>query len=899
MTAPRSLRWAAGSFRALLRILPKDVRDQHGQEMEDLFFELLREAHRRSGARGVVAVWIRSVMDLALSRGVEQAPRRGRLRLPSLPFFLDTLLHDLRLSTRNLLAKPGHTTVAVGSLAVGMSITIGIFTFADAVLWKEWEFHEADRVVQVFERRDQYLLPSWPVFREIQENVDLLDGVLASQLDLFSLGVGKGAEMVVGERVSEDYFGVLGVPPEMGRYPAAQDAVGGGILPVVISHNTWEVSFGMDQDIIGREVRLNGYSGTVVAVAPDELDGTKWGVSAELWVPTAAWAEADGWENWEDDRNLNLTVMARMRDGANLDAVNAALASLAEGLAETQPGAYQGLRLEATDRLRGDMGPEIGITADIIAVVAILGGFLVLLVGCGNVAGLQLARGVLRTKEVAVRFALGASRGRVIRQLFTEALVLAGLATLAGLFLSRFGIEAILTLLPTFDFRVNFPTSPGPRGVVFSTILAVVAVLASGLAPARQLARADLAEAMKSEGRGSPSGARNRLMGMVAVGMVGVSMLALVLAGVFSRTLDRSRTLSPGFAVQDRLMAVVPLRLAGYQWPEAARFFEDFEGRLLSLPGVVHVGYATGIPLGESWTTASVYSVDRAYLEGDPGVRAFRSSVSDDYFRAMGTRIVRGRAFRPQDGPDGPWVAIVNEELAEKLWPGEDPLGRRIRFGLGEHAEAVEVVGVAEAGAYYMAGEDPEPAVFASFRQWPQAQAMVVLETDGDPWALVPSLRNALSDSDPNVPLQRPRTSEAHFRDALWLYRLGAGIGGTVSLISLLLAGVGLYGVMSFTLGARRQEMGIRRALGAGSPEVLRLAVGSALRLTLIGLVLGAGLSLLAGMVLRVTLVGVARMDAAVFGFVTVLVLSVGVLSGLVPGWLASRVNPGTVLKGE
>jgi predicted permease len=670
-------------------------------------------------------------------------------------------------------------------------------------------------------------------------------------------------------------------------------------LPVVISHFTWTSVFGSAPDILGREIRLNGYPATIVAVAPEFLDGTKWGVSAELWVPIEAWARHAGWSEWEDDQGLRMTVLARMRRGVDVAAVNAALASLASGMAGAEPAAYAGTRLEATDRLRGDMGPEIGYTSDIIALIAILGGVLVLLVGCGNVASLQLARGVLRARDVAIRHALGASRNRIVRQLLTENLILVLLATVAGVALAALGTEFLVGLLPTFEFRVNFVTRPGTRSLLLAAGLTIVTVVASGLVPALQLSRTDLVSPMKSLGRGGLSRGRARLLGAVVVGMVGASVLALFLAGVFGRALSRNRTVDPGFATSDRIMAVVPLRLAGYGWRDATVLFEELEDRLSELPGVVSVGYGTGIPLGEAWSTAEVLSADREYATGEPGVRAFRSSVSDDYFRAMGTRIIAGRAFRAQDGPQGPWVAMVNEELADRLWPGEDPIGRRIRFGRGEDADPVEVIGLVETGVYYMAGESPEPAVFASFRQWPEAQAMVMLESRGDPLALIPGFRDALAQVDPDVPLQRIRTAESHFDQALWLHRLGSSIGWTVAVFSLLLAAAGLLGVMSFTLGARRHEMGVRRVLGAQSLSVVGVAVRGALRLTVLGLAVGAVLSVVAGQLLRVALTGVEPLDPLLIGGIMLFILFTGTLSGLLPGLSASRVDPVSVLNAE
>jgi len=892
-----SVRCALGSFVALLRILPTRVRVRHGEEIESFFAELLDDAHRRAGTRGVLRAWLRSVADLLLSRDLERPHRDSPRRKGSMHFF-DTLIQDLRLAVRNMVARPLTTLMAVGSLAVGMGVTVGIFTFADTILWQAWGFHEPDRVVQVFEHQERYLLPSWPTFREVEEKVDLFDGVLASQLDLFAMGGAEETQTLAGERVSDDYFRVLGLPPLLGRYPASGDAVT-TTLPVVISHYTWANTFGGTDDIIGRDVRLNGYSASVVAVAPEALEGTKWGVGTDLWVPMRAWATVDGWTGWEDDSGLVVTLMARMREGVDIAAVDAALASLTAGLQETRPDRYQGVDLQATDRLRGDMGPTIGMTSDIVAIIAVLAGVLVLLVGCGNVASLLLARGVMRTREVAVRYALGASRSRVVRQFLTESLLLAGIATVVGVFLASYGTAALVALLPTFDFRVPIETQPGSRSLIFATGLALFTVVASGLAPALRLSRTNLTDAMRTSGGGGLSGGRSRLLGTVVVGMVGASVLALFLAGVFGRTLSQGSAMEPGFATEDRVMAVVPLRLAGHRWQEATALFEDLERRLAALPGAVSVGYGTGVPLGESWTTAQVYGGDRAYPVGDPGTRSFRSSVSDNYFEAMGTRIVRGRTFGPQDGPEGPWVAILNEELAERLWPGEDPIGMQIRFGLGEDAEPVEVIGVAETGMYYMAGESPEPAVFASFRQWPQAQALVVIEAEGDPLDLVPGMRAELAASDPDVPLQRVRTSELHFQGALWLHRLGANIGGVVALLALLLSAAGLYGVMSFTLGARRHEFGIRRALGAGRPAVVRLALSGALRLTGLGLGVGVLLSVLVGGALRASLAWVEPWDPAVLVAVGIFVLAVGAVSGLGPGISAARVDPARALKSE
>lgn len=901
MNRPRSVRWAVRVFRVFLRALPRRVRRRHGREIETLFEELATEAHARRGVAGVVWVGLQNVVDLVRGYRVDRVPgrrteasERGRWASMS-----DALTQDLRLSLRNLIARPAATLLAVLSLTVGMAVTIGVFTFVDTVLWQPWSFDDPDRVVQVFELRDEYRLPSWPTFEAVEEEVDLFDGVLASQLDQFALGISDegGAQTLTGERVSADYFRVLGVPAELGRYPMAGDRHD-GVLPIVLSHYGWINYLGGASDIIGRPVRLNGHAGEIVAVAPATLDGTKWGVSAELWVPMAAWASVDGWTDWSTDRGLIVTVMARMNDGVSLEAVDAALASLADGLQGTD-ARFEGVTLVATDRLRGDMGPRIGMTADAIGIVAILSGVLILLLGCGNVAGLLLARSVLRRREIAVRFALGASRARVVGQLVTESLLLAVVATGLGLLLSVYGTEALTGLLPTFEFRVRFVTRPGARSLLLAAGLVMVTVVAAGLAPAVQLARTNLGAAMKGAARSGLSGGRARLLSTVVIGMVGGSVLALFLAGVFGRTASRAAAASPGFATDNRVMAVVPLRLAGYDWSEATAWFEDLERRLVAIPGARAVGYGSGIPLGESWATAEVYSGDGTYEVGEPGVTAFRSSVSDDYFAAMGTRLLRGRSFTTADGPDGPYVAVINEELARRLWPGEDPLGREIRFGLDDEASLVEVVGIAENGLYFQVGESPEPAVFASFGQWPQAQAMVVLESEGDPLQLVPAIRAELAKLDPAVPLQRIRTSESHFKQAMWLQRLAASIGATVSVLALLLSAAGLYGVMAFTLGARRHEMGVRRALGAKGSNVVGLAVRGALRLAALGLLVGGALSLLAGQAVRTAVPGVETWDTVVFATITVVVVVVAGLAGLVPGITSARVDPRTALRSE
>jgi predicted permease len=888
--------------------------------MVHLFESLATDAHRDRGVFGVAYVCAATVIDLL--KEIKPSGGRGQVsnmkqteEVKALPpdgpsasspskrplGWIDKVRMDVFFAVRGLRKSPGFTLLAVASLAIGMGVTTATYTFADHVLWSGWSFHEPDRVVQVFEHDDTHQLVSWANFRDIEQQVDVFDGILAANLYMFALGATDASEVHYGEAVSADYFRVLGIQPVAGSFfDRASHASPEAPLTVVLSHHVWQNSFGGDPGAVGRETAINGHRATIVAVAPPEFGGTKWGVGSDLWIPMRTWGFLEGWEDWEETRRgQSLTVMARLRDGASLENANAALATVAARLADEYPETNRNVTFRATDRLRGDMGPELGSMPDLVGFLAIGAAALVLLVGCGNVASLLLARAVVRRREIAVRLALGAHRGQLLRLMLTESLLLAALAGGAGIGLAFFITDFFPQFLPQFAFRTVLDVEPGSRALVFTAALVVAAVIAFGVAPAAQASRADVAAAMQGDGHGAGTVPRTHLLSSVVVGMVALSFVTLFLAGLFSSSLQHARTLDPGFSVDNRVRATIPLQLARYEWRDAPAFFEELERRFSALPGVQRVGYGTGVPLIGTWSSNYVYADDREYRGEEEGVLAWRSSVSDSYFEAMGTQIVRGRGFGPVDGPEGPWATVLNEELAHRLWPDQDPLGKYIRFSLDSAAQPVQVIGIARNGLYFQAGERPEPAVYASFRQWPNTQAMVVVNTVGDPVSLVPGMRAELAEMDSNVPLHDVRAMDLHMQDALWLFRLGAGLGKSLAIISLILAAVGLYGVIAFTVKARRHELGVRIALGASRKRVVTMVLRRSLVLACAGTAIGLLLTLPGAELIRTLLVGVRPRDPVVLAVVTGFLLLTACVAGLGPALWASRADPVESLKVE
>jgi predicted permease len=811
---------------------------------------------------------------------------------------MDTLLQNLRYAGRQMRRNPGFSVVVVVTIALGIGATTAIFSLANALLLRPLPVHEPGRLigmVEVRESTDDTYACSYARIMEYREGVGEVVRFGAHGFSQLAFQAGDEARVLAGGFVTGDYFDLLGLVPAHGRFIVADEEVSGVPEPVaVISHALWQREFGGDPGVLGTTIRLNSQPVTVVGVAPAGFQGVERGFALDLWVPIPMYAVLNpGSDIYHPNREFWLVGLGRLLPGYDAAAAEAVLSGIALGMEERSEWA------------RGVVGvrvsPLTGVQPSFVGPLRLFFGLLlaaaglVLLIACVNVAGMLLAQGTGRRREVAVRLALGAERRRLMGQLLTETTVLFLAGGAAGVLLASWLTRMLSTLpqrMPGELSMVSLDVGMDARVIAFGLLLAGGTALLFGLAPALRATRPELVSALK-EGLGATA-RRSRLRSAFVAGQIALCTLLLVSAGLLVRSLQSALAIDPGMDAHGVVVAAVDIGPHGYDEARGRLFFQQLRERLEARPEVQSVALAGQVPLT---FTQNVYSVAIPGHETPEGGQTFSidlNIVSGGYFGVL--RIpVEGRAFTAADGPDAARVAIVNRTMADRFWPGGDAVGQYVRMGGAE----VEIVGVAADGKYHRLVEDPIPYMYLPFGQSYQANMMVHVRAAG-PVAPIPSLmRRELALVDATVPLHAPASLERAVRISLLPQRLAAMVIGSLGALGLLLAAVGLYGVLAFVVGQRTREFGVRMALGAGASHVFRLVFGQAGALVLTGLGVGLVLAFGATRLLSTLLVNVSPTDPATFVLVALVLGAVALLAAYGPARRATRVDPLITLKSD
>jgi putative ABC transport system permease protein len=883
-----------GVYRVLLLLYPEETRSRCGRDMVECFADLLAAAREGRGTAGLLDIAARTYLELPASAWRARRTRRKRTTRRG-GVSVETFWQDVSYGLRGLVKSPAFTALAVLSLALGVGANTTMFSMANGIIWRRLPVPEPDRLVRILEVRDGSGRISMATFRDLTaQTTDVFDGTLTHVLNSFSVASDEISRLAHGELVSEGYFDVLGIEPGHGRFfDVNTEGTAGAPLVVVLSHHLWKDAFGEDPGIVGSVVRLSGYPATVIGVAPESFQGTKYGLAMDLWVPIRTWATLEGWDGFEEERTWNNNlVIARLAGSATVDDANAALEVVAARLQDEYPLDNRDVGYRAYPEREGAITRAVPILLDLVGVVLLGASGLVLLVACGNVASMLLARAASREAELGLRRALGAGRGRLMRQMLTETSILALLGSAAGAGLSYWLAPIRGRYLPSLPYRFAIDTAPDLRVLGFAAGAAVLATFAAGTLPALRGSGTGVGSLLRGSGTGSASGGGGRLMGSVVAAMVALSFGTLFTASTFMSSMAEIRSLDPGFETRNGLLATVDLALSGGTDEEALPFLEELIREVEALPGVQSAATAFLLPLGDMSWISPVYDAARAYAEEDAAPGTWQSIVSTGYFRTAGTRLVAGRAFTRGDGPDGSPVAIVNQALAERLWPGEDPLGRRVRFGRTDDDPWAEVVGVVATGRYTSMAEGPLPALFRPLRQTPATRATLVVRTAVPPETLAAPVREALARIDSNVPMFDVKTLDQHYAASLWLFRMASDFALALGLLALGLATAGLYGIVSFSVGRRRREMGIRLAMGASTASLLRTVLLRGLRPAGIGIAVGVGLSMALAGALRALLVGVEPRTLEDASAVAAALVVISLLAAAGPALSAVRTDP-------
>jgi predicted permease len=791
--------------------------------------------------------------------------------------------------------------VAVLSLAVGIGVNTALFTYVYAILLEPVPgMGDADKVVELLLTRRGQEQQEWayPDFQDLGQAETPIKALAGWKLRDGSLTTADGSERVRVMYVSADYFRVLGVVPARGRDFLPSEDVRPGEHPVaVVSHDLWQNRLGGGPEIIGATINLNRTLYTVVGVAPEEFKGHRPILSnTDLWVPLTQHAMLTGPRNAERDRAfLWLLTIGRLQDDATVSQANAALQTVFARLAQENPETNEDRGAKA---FRFGPIPAYGRAGSVIftaGLVALTG--LVLLIICGNVAGMMLARSVTREREIAVRMALGSGRGRLVRHLMVEALVLALLGGSLGVLLAFWATGAassssIAIDIPNVSLRPNFMI------LVFSLGLMFVTTLAIGLLPALRFSRPELVSSLKDDAGGG--GRRvGRVHRWAASAQTGLAVFLLVISGLFLRAMVELDRRDLGFEPRNLLVTNLDLSTEGYETLEETRgFFDRVNQSVGSLPGLASVSLADGIPLDQVGNFTRVSRADQLD-ETDARVVVEFTRASEGFFRTIGTPILRGRAFEPGDDATSERIVIITQALAERMWPGQDALGRRLRFRVArDTTQELTVVGIVPNVASSRATEN-WPHVFVALRQhfWPRV--MIVARGTGDASTLIRPIQSAILDADPTLPIPRVVTSESLVARGTQGQRSTARMAGGLGLLALILSAIGVYGVVAFAVAHRTREIGLRMALGASRPQVLGAVLRDAVRLAVPGLAAGALLAAGLGIGMRSLLLGVSPADPISFGCAAGMLFLVVLLASLVPARRASGIDPMAALRSE
>jgi predicted permease len=820
---------------------------------------------------------------------------------------MTSILRQVRHAVRMLAIAPVFAITAIVSLAIGIGANTAIFTAANAIfLAPTTGIDDMDRLVDIGRTQEGrgFDTVSYPTYADLRDRVSVFSGVYALELEPkpLSLGADAGAERIYSELVSANYFAVLGLRPAAGQFfDPAPERVGVPLRDVVLTHAFWQSRYQGRADIIGQEIVLNGDRFRVVGVGPEGYRGTTI-LTPDVWLPLTSFARGLPAEETLRSREGAWLIMAgRLKPDVSLAQAQAALNAFSADLERQFPEIYRGRGLAATKASRV---PGIGreFIAPFLAILMGVAG-LVLLVTCTNLAGMMLARGAARSREIAVRLALGASRRSLVAMLMTEALVLSVSGALMALVVAWWMARAMSNTLPALPFPVALAFPLDWRVLLFTSALAVVTTCLTGLAPALQSARTNLIGDLKADAN-APK--RQRLRHVFITAQLAFCLVLVVMAGLFLRALDAAASVDPGFSVTNVDVATLELSLGGYTDEQAPAVAEQLREGIAGIPGVSAVGYARMVPLDGGGLGLGGLRPRGASGPGS-SIDTDWNVVSPDFFAALDLPIVRGRGFTSADRQGVPRVAIVNERLARSAWPGQDAIGQILengdfRPGRESTIETLTVIGVARDAKYRWIGEGPVPFIYVPYAQQPMRSVNYLVRHTGGPDAsagLQASVRAAIKKFDANLPLVRMQSLQSYADLGMLPQRMAASVAGTLGIVALLLAGTGIYGVTAFAVASRTKEIGLRIALGADRGRVMRMVLWHGLRLTTIGATAGLALSLGATQLLGSVLFGVSPLDPVTYGVTFATLAGVTLAGTVAPARRAANTDPIRTLKAD
>jgi len=824
---------------------------------------------------------------------------------------MSTLLQDLRYGARLLLKTPGFTLIAALSLALGIGANTTIFTLINAVLLNPLPVEDPSQLASVWttDERNQnsalgFLQLSPMNYKDLRDKNEVFSGLAAhSGLPLNITGGTGDPQQVFGEIVTGNYFGVLGAKPAIGRgFLPDEDQTPGAKLVCVLGYGEWQKRFGGEPSIVGRTISLNGQQFTVVGVMPQGFKGTNAIGAPAVWVPYMTYQQTTTGFFLElirpdQRRGLVFNVTGRLKPGVSVRQAEANLKTLARQLEQEYPNDNKGRNVTLVPLAQATINP--GFRGNIVAAGGLLMTIvaLVLLIACANVANLLLARAAARQKEIAVRLSLGATRAQLIRQLLTEGTLLAVVGGAAGLMLAYWAQDVLWSFRPPFLQADAIDIHPDARVLLFTLGIALATGVLFGLAPAIQASRPDLVVELK-EKTSAPTGSRSplSLRNVLVAAQIALSLIALIGAGLFLRSLQNAQRINPGFDVERLATMSFDLGAQGYTEERGRQFQQRVLERAASVPGVQSATLASTVPLFAGGFARTVFLEGQDTSDRRAGRLVQITVASSHYLETLGIALVRGRPTSEIDQPNTPSAVVINETMAKRFWPDQDAIGKRFKFFGQENFQ--QVVGIARDSKYNFIGEDPTPYIYQATTQVYQPQLSLFVKAP-NPQAVIGTVRGEVQQLDRNLPLTGVFTLNAIFDQSLWAPRMGAWLLAVFAGLSLVLAVIGIYGVMAYSVSQRTRELGIRMALGAGRADVVRLVVLQGLRLTIAGVIVGLAVSLAVTRLVATLLFNVSPTDLVTFVAVPALLAVAALGASYLPALRATRIDPMIALRYE
>ena len=814
------------------------------------------------------------------------------------------MLISLRHALRVLRKDPGFTSVAICSLALGIGATSAMFTFADAVLLRPLPVREPDRVVAIsvktassapvgLSRTISYL--DYADFRDHNRG---FEGLVAASPATFGFSPGPGTlpRIQAGQYVSANYFRVLGVEPALGRdFRPDEDRVEGRDAVVILSHGFWAGQFGRNRSVLGSRIRLNGIDFAVIGVAPESFTGIDTGPA--VYIPLAMSPRLGHGDLHSRDIGW-LSVRGRLRPDVSVEQARADIGGIAFGLDKLDPLTDRVRRIEVQTelQLRVEQSPPTAAMMIMLALLALA----VLLVACANVAGLLLSRARARSREIALRLAIGASRGALVRQLLLESLLVAIAGGLGGVLVADQGARFFASMPFPSELGFSIGATVDHRALLFTLLVSMMSTVFFGLGPALRITRPNLVSALKA---GDADSGKRRLWGRntIVASQVALSLVLLVISAVLVEGFRYELAQGAGFRPDRLFLSSFDTQLARYSENQTQQFYERLLERTRSAPGVRSAALTSSLPLW-SWDTIGVIPEGYRLPPGEQAPTAFNHYVSDGYFSTMGVRVLQGRGLLESDRENSPLVAVVNDHLANRYWPKGDALGKRFHL-TGATGPLVEIVGIAKAAKVFFISEPPADVVYLPFRQHTRSGLTLVAESDTtDAATIAPVLREVVQRLDPDMPVFDIRTMHDFYTQrAVKLPNMTVEIVAAMGLIGLLLAVTGLYGLVAYSVSRRTREIGIRMAIGADRSKVVRMVLGQGLKLGAIGVAAGLVVSVAAcrAMTSATWFLTFDRVNPLIFAVIALLLLAITTLAAWAPARHASRIDPMRALRDE